>query len=297
MKRPGLLSLAFVLVLAGQSCKSSREPPSTAQEPWVRESIKKVEGDLVSKYGAGVQARLERGLKQVASFWRPQDGEAAVFEDFVRTNFAGDQATLDELFKRMEFALESLDGHMLEISRDFRMRSDLDVGPIYPFDEILAGYDPSAHVLDDFFGNKLAFVVLLNFPVTTLEQRLQEGEKWTRRQWAEARLAQRFSKRIPAEVNLAIAKVSADADRYIAEYNIWMHHLVDDKGERLFAPKLRLLSHWNLRDEIKADYSDANQGLAKQRMIQQVMERIVTQTIPAAVINNPPLIGIHTPMR
>ena len=59
------------------------------------------------------------------------------------------------------------------------------------------------------------------------------------------------------------------------------------KGERLFPPKLRLLSHWNLRDEIKADYADAQNGLAKQRMIQQVMERIVTQTIPAVVVNNP----------
>ncbi len=58
-------------------------------------------------------------------------------------------------------------------------------------------------------------------------------------------------------------------------------------GNRLFPPKLRLLSHWNLRDEIKADYSDAKTGLAKQRMIQQVMERIVTQTIPAVVVNNP----------
>jgi hypothetical protein len=48
-----------------------------------------------------------------------------------------------------------------------------------------------------------------------------------------------------------------------------------------------LLSHWNLRDEIKADYSDAQHGLAKQRTIQLVMERIVTQTIPEAVINNP----------
>src|SRR5262245_28467021 len=186
MKQPVLLSLSFLLVLAGQSCKSSREPTATTREPWVNESIKKIEGELVSKYGTGVQARLERGLKQVASFWRPQDGEAAVFEDCVRTNFAGDQATLDELFKRMEFVLESLDGHMLEISRDLRMRSDLDLGPIYPFDETLAGYDPSAHVLDDFFGNKLAFAVLLNFPVTTLEQRLQEGDKWSRRQWAEA---------------------------------------------------------------------------------------------------------------
>src|SRR5579862_7418714 len=50
---------------------------------------------------------------------------------------------------------------------------------------------------------------------------------------------------------------------------------------------MRLLSHWNLRDEIKADYSDPSNGLAKQRMIQQVMERIVTQTIPAVVVNNP----------
>ena len=52
---------------------------------------------------------------------------------------------------------------MHEIARDFRQQSDLDLGPIYPFDEILAGYDPSAHIIDDFFQNKLAFAVLLNF--------------------------------------------------------------------------------------------------------------------------------------
>ncbi len=66
-----------------------------------------------------------------------------------------------------------------------------------------------------------------------------------------------------------------------------MHHLVDANGQRLFPPKMRLLSHWNLRDEIKSDYTDMQNGLAKQRMIQQVMERIVTQTIPAVVVDNP----------
>ena len=50
---------------------------------------------------------------------------------------------------------------------------------------------------------------------------------------------------------------------------------------------MRLLSHWNLRDEIKSDYTDTKNGLAKQRMIQQVMERIVTQTIPEVVVDNP----------
>ena len=46
-------------------------------------------------------------------------------------------------------------------------------------------------------------------------------------------------------------------------------------------------TRFRVRDEIKADYSDAKDGLAKQRMIQQVMDRIVTQTIPAVVVNNP----------
>src|SRR5208282_4147306 len=52
-------------------------------------------------------------------------------------------------------------------------------------------------------------------------------------------------------------------------------------------PKMRLLSHWNLRDEIKADYADPQNALPKQRAIQQVMERIVTQTIPQVVVDNP----------
>jgi hypothetical protein len=50
---------------------------------------------------------------------------------------------------------------------------------------------------------------------------------------------------------------------------------------------MRLLSHWNLRDEIKADYADGQAGLAKQLMISKVMERIVDQSIPKVVINNP----------
>jgi hypothetical protein len=191
------------------------------------------------------------------------------------------------MFSRFERLLEQLDGHMLEITRELRMQADLDAGPIQPYDETFAAYDASAHVTDDFFKNKLAFVVLLNFPLTTLEQRLTEGERWSRRQWAEARLASRFSKRVPAEVNQAVAQASAEADQYIAEYNIYMHHVLNEKGERLFPPKLRLLSHWNLRDEIKANYSEGERGLAKQRIIQQIMERIVTQTIPSVVVNNP----------
>ncbi len=249
--------------------------------------IDKMESELVAKYGEAQRARTHRGLQQVAEFWRAQDGDAAAFEEFARTNFAGDPTTLDALFNRMQFVLESFYGHANEIGRDWRQQSDLDLGTIYPFDETMAAYDPAAHFVDDMFANKLAFSVLLNFPMTTLQQRLTEGDTWTRRQWAEAKLALTFAHRVPADVNLAVAKAAAESGQYVATYNIWMHHLVDDKGQRLFPAKMRLLEHWNLRDEIKADYSDAKQGLAKQRTIQKVMERIVDQSIPQAVVDNP----------
>jgi hypothetical protein len=244
---------------------------------------------LVAKYGEGQRARVHQGVEQVAKFWRAEDGDAAAFQEFTDTNFAGDQQTLDALFNRLQFTLESLDGHTLEIARDWRRQSDLDLGTVYPFDEVMAAYDPTAHVGEDLFQNKLALAVLLNFPLTTLRERLDQGEHWNRRQWAEARLAQRFGKRIPAEVNTEIARASAEAEQFVANYNIWMHHVLASDGRRLFPPKMRLLEHWNLRDEIKASYADPKDGLAKQRLIQQVMERIVDGSIPSEVVDNPEL--------
>ena len=283
------LSLAFLFVAPACSREASLSTAPTDQTalPWMKESMAKLQQELIAKYGEAQRARLSRGLHQVMEYWRPPDGDAAAFEDFVRTHFAGDQATLDAMFTRYQGLLEQFYGHTHEIQREFRQQADLNLGSLLPFDSIFAGYDPTAHFIDDCFDNKLAFIVLLNFPLTTLQERLTEGPNWTRRQWAEVRLAQLFSKRIPAEVQLSIARAASEADSYVSQYNIWMHHLVNQSGQRLFPPKLRLLSHWNLRDEIKADYSDSQQGLAKQRMIQLVMERIITQTIPEAVINNP----------
>jgi hypothetical protein len=280
----------------------------------------RLEAELVAKYGETERARLERGLRQVGKFWRAEDGDAPALAAFVRRHFAGDRPALDAIFGRFRHLLEKLDGHMAELRYEFRLQTDLERGPVLPVDEVFAGYEPAAHVADDFFSNKLALVVLLNFPLTTLDERLSEGGGWSRRQWAEVRLAQRFSKRIPAEVLQAVSQSQADAELYVNEYKICMHHLLDAAGGRPFPPGLRLVAHWNLRDEIKAQYDDGKRGqspfagtardqaslgarlrtngdrvppgclfpgLARQRMIQRVLERIVDQSIPQAVINNP----------
>ena len=276
------LALASIGAITG-ILAAAPEGGSTVVTPATIDQLTK---ELSAKYGESERPRIERGVRQAAQFWRKSDGDEAAFSDVVRAQVCADSNAHNALFSRMEFALESLDGHMNEIARDFRRQSDLDLGEIYPFDEILAGYDPSAHVIDDFFTNRLAFAVLLNFPLTTLQQRLTDGAQWSRHQWAEARLAERFGKRVPADVQLAIAEAQSDAARYIARYNIWTHHLVDAKGVRLFPQGQRLLAHWNIRDQIKADYAEKS-GLARQKELAQVCDRIVTQTIPAVVVDNP----------
>jgi hypothetical protein len=263
-------------------------PAMSSEIDWMAGSAAMLENELVAEHGEAQRQRVRQGLDQVADFWRAEDGSQADFEEFVRRNFAGDDEAVDVMFARFEKLLEQLDGHSLEILLAFREQSDLDLGPIMPYDEIFAAYDPFAHISDDFFANRLAFIVLLNFPVTSLAERLDAGESWTRMQWAQSRLADRFSKRIPAGVQQAVSAAGAVADQYIAEYNVYMHHLLNDEGERLFPAGMKLLSHWNLRDEIKANYSAADDaGLERQRMVLKVMERIVDQTIPAVVVNNP----------
>src|SRR6056297_3479130 len=281
------LVLALVFVFSGADADALQ-----AGEPGVaglQATLPALEETLTEMYGETERPRIRRGLHQAAGLWRAEDGDAQAFAAFARTHFAGDPATRDAMFERFQYLLEKLNGHMNKLVLELRRQSDLDLGPIQPFDSLFAAYDPSAHVGEDMFRNGLAFVALLNFPLTTLEERLENGDQWTRRQWAEARLAQRFGRRVPAEVNQAIARAGAQSDQYIAEYNIWMHHLVDARGERLFPAGMRLLAHWNLRDEIKANYDLENPALAlaRQRMIQRVMEHIVEQTIPAVVIDNP----------
>ena len=265
--------------------------PETATQSsaptWIDTSIAKLENDLVVLHGESQRERARRGLRQVAQFWREGDGDQGAFENFVHVHFAGDSAALDALFTRFESLFEQLDGHMHEIYRSFRQQLDLDLGPVLPVDEIFAGYYPGAHMTDDMFENKLGFVVLLNFPLTTLEERTANAAARTRREWAEIRLAQRFDKRIPAWVSQVFTQTEAICGRYVSEYNIWMHHLLDQAGQRYFPPRMRMLSHWGLRDEIKSSYSDAQNGLPKQRMIQRVMEHVIQQTIPQMAVNNP----------
>src|SRR5882757_4753565 len=79
-----------------QAMSTSSQPAAQVPIPaWMKATNQKLEAELVKKYGESQRSRIQRGLQQVSEFWRPEDGDAAALEEFVTTNFAGDQATLD----------------------------------------------------------------------------------------------------------------------------------------------------------------------------------------------------------
>lgn len=246
---------------------------------------------LIARHGQEHAGRIRQGVEQVAQRWWAEDGDSLAFAAFCEESFLTDEAVLDQTFLRLQQAMEQVDGHLHEVRRGLTTPLDLDTGPIPAVDQLLANVDLAPHVDENLFGSRVAFLALLNFPVHTLEERLEQGARWDRETWARSRMMDRFALRLPADVSQALTRAFTTADQYIAAYNIRLDRLVTPEGERLFPEGLRLISHWGLRDELASHYAaNDSQSLARQRMILEVMERIVRQEIPAAVIDNADLL-------
>ena len=226
-----------------------------------------------------------RGVEQAAALWTARDGSQQEFEqlvnDYYCTTDSARQALYESLSRIFENVYQSADMLTVELLRPTQLTNAAE--PQSP-DWIMSGYSPLAHFSDDMFANKLAFITIINFPHYTLEEKNTLGRHWSRQEWAYARMGDVFTTRVPAEVKTRMAQVLAEAENYIADYNIYMGNLRTEDDRQLWPEDKILLSHWNLRDELKALYGAEN-GQEKQEMIYQVMQHIVNQTIPQAAIN------------
>jgi len=241
---------------------------------------------IIGEVGETSRFRVERGVTQVAGLWRKEDGTPDEFKAFCKTGFIADEVQLDTLFGKLQRSLEIISGYFHKIDLQLKEPVQLTGSEITPVDESFGGYDISSHLQDDFFANKIAFRTALNFPYYSLAEKTKQGNHWTRKQWAFARMGDQFTTRIPSDVIQNQSQVLASADAYISGYNICMGNLQNDNREKLFPADMKLISHWGLRDELKSDYSDKKRGKEKQEMIYSVMKRIIDQSIPADVINN-----------
>ena len=248
--------------------------------------VKTVVEKMTAKFGREYRKRINTGVEQVSKFWNDKDGDADAMLAFCLDNFIADEVELGKAFQRLESAFEVLEGLMVEQEREFQWHMQVDAGPVLPVDYLLANFSLASHVEDDLYKTKIAFFVLLNYEVKTLDNLIKSGNNWSRQKWAEVRLAQSFTSRVPSEIAQKHYETYVKADDYISNYNIYMHNLLDEKGQRLFPKGLKLITHWGLRDELKAQYAE-DDGFLRQQMIWNVMQKIISQEIPQVVIDNP----------
>jgi hypothetical protein len=249
-------------------------------------TIEAVKESLLKKHGENNRFRIERGVQQVALFWKEEDGTPEEFAGFCDGFFIESPEKLEANYKKLENYVEILGGYFNEMVVDLRQVLQLDWGEITPIDIAFGQLNPAAHLSEDLFKNKITFSFLLNFPHYTLEEKTKLGEKWSRQQWAYARVGDITTSRIPASINQDITRIATQAGTYIDQYNIYLGTLIDQNKNTYFPETMKLISHWGLRDEIKARYKDPK-GLFKQKMIYKVMERIIAQNIPEKVIDSP----------
>ncbi len=258
---------------------------SDEKSPVNQAVIDRVTEGLLKKHGDEYRFRAERGVNQTAGLWRKTDGDNEAFARFVDEHFIADSAELALVFDRIASNFEFLFGYLDRISIELNRQVHEDKGPVHKTDQYFSAYNPSSHVLEDLFQNKIAFIILLNFPNYSLKEKNNLGAVWSDRQWGYARLGDVFTSRVPPAVLQNMSMIASEGDLYISEYNIFAGQLVDKKGNKRFPEDMKLLSHWNIRDEIKANYGRPD-GLPKQDMLYQVMLRIIDQSIPQQVINN-----------
>jgi len=274
------LSLLGVALITSGCTKS--EEKSEIFAPIGKSTIEKTAKALIDMHGEEHSFRINRCVEVVAGLW---NGTEADFQAFCLENFVADDEKLEALFNSISMHFETLHGYFNKMALELKRPLHLDIGDITKFDEMIGGYSPSAHLQSDLFENKIAYLVALNFPFYSLDEKNELGKTWSRKQWAYARVGDLFTANIPADIMKNISETMQTGDNYITDYNIFVGFLVDDNMKTYFSEDMKLISHWNLRDEIKSQYSK-EEPLEKQKMIYQVMTHIINQTIPENVINS-----------
>ena len=239
---------------------------------------------LVDAHGEDVRETAERGVHQCAVSWQADDGDAAAFTAFCLEHLAANPDDREKLLNRLETAVEQIRGHLYEMRRNLRRWSDLVGDQLPKTDALLATFDPAPDLVEQFYAQKLAFVALLNFRKSTLEEMLDQGADWDTDRWAEARITGTFGPRIPKEVSNLARELHFKSSHWVSNFHVPVGTMVDATGRRWFEADRALLAHWLIREEMKAGYNDP-EGINKQRALAWVMARQIDGTIPRAIMD------------
>lgn len=235
--------------------------------------------DLLKKYPKEKE-RIKTGVYQVALLWNRDDGDEEEFKRFCLENFEV-EPRLSQIFERYNTKYEYIKGHLTALLLKLRTELDEDTGELLNIDRFFANLNLAAHLSEDLFKTKIAFVILLNFKLDSLSDTLKKMDRMTRKEWAINRMVRQFEGRVPSDILQKTTEVYTKASEFVYSYNIPIKKILYLDNTPIFSEDLNLISHWGLRDQIKIYYSEPSEiNLKKQKTITKLMERIVEGAFP-----------------
>lgn len=282
--------VVFVLIILMVPGLCSPRSSNQTVEPGISaissDTVRMVIGSLIQTHGEAHRFRIERGVTRAAAFWRKSDGSEKQFQAFCMNQFIANAGVLEETLKRLETNFEAIKGNFYRILHTLSGPLELPSLKKLPVDRLFSAYLPDAHMQEDLFRTKVAFAVLLNFPYYSLEEKQKLGANWSRLKWAMAYAGDLFTSRVPPQVNQQIASFAAEIDEYVGTYNLYPGNLLGRINKPLFTTQEKKIFHWGLRDMLQTAYHTPG-AKKKQELIYHTMLRVINQTIPEIVINNP----------
>lgn len=243
-------------------------------------SVRKVQNELIKKYGDQNRDRIFKGSIQLSKSWRKTDGTKEEFEKFCIGNFIID-TELKSNFQILQKNLTLQNGYLSKLR--FRFNESENFTDVK--EEKVDSYFRKSIPVVDPYKEKLAQFVQLNFPYYNLEEKRQNGQKWDREKWAMVRLGDLYAERYDPDFKGDAFDEVADFQNYLKKYFFRMDHILMPDGSYPFTKALTLHSHFGLRDNLKEEYTRSG-GLARQEITGKLIGHIINGTVPVEFIQD-----------
>ena len=225
---------------------------------------------------------VEQCVRVVSARWIETDGTEDEFHAFCLKHYVGDINKKSQLLEKIQEKIEKIFGFSLSLYWSNAWSVMMQTGPLEPIDSIFAEMDPNAHILEDFYRSKLALVILLNFPLLSLdEKRKLANTAACRKRLAQCRLAELCQYRIPFEVRALESSAVSQTFQYLGHLMFDLDRVVTHDGRPWADNPIKVDCHWGLRDQIVLHYQDL-MGLSKQIVLAKIWERAILEEVPSA---------------
>ena len=223
-------TLVILTILAFAGCSEKTNVQEAIKSNITQSTTDKVVTSIMEKHPDVDKNRVERGVQQTANLWFPENGTETEFAEFCVANFIASNDARHVAYNKIARNFEILYGHFNKITLELLEPLHLSTGgEVTAIDQMFGAYNVGAHLQSDFYKNKIAYIITLNFPEYSLAEKNKLGGEWNREDWAYARLGDYFTARVPANLKMKYSETETAADVYIADYNIFAGQLINER--------------------------------------------------------------------